>query len=204
MWNNYLAEWHTHSHTHTTTTVCFRGSAHRGITSCTMKGQTWSEQGGPVVHQNRSPTVRGSSTTVSVEQSVPSSKLYVQGLFYLQYMFVSRTINNGSVLPLQVMLVGPCMIGNCWLFCLSSSDSCLVLTDSCLQGPLWFPNVLQTTTPGDTVYHSRSPVWRFLIFDPGQLSLKGRVCAETSTDLVFFCKFSSSPLQDLQCKVDTD
>ena len=87
------------------------------------------------------------------------------------------------------------------IFCLSSSDSCLVLTDSCIHGPLCFPNVLQTTTAGNTVYHSKSPVWRFL--DLGQLSPKGRLCAETSPDLVFFCKFSSSPLQDLQRKVDT-
>ena len=49
------------------------------------------------------------------------------------------------------MLVGLCMVGNCWFFCLSSSDSCLLLTDSCLQGLLCFPNVLQTTAAGDTV-----------------------------------------------------
>ena len=30
-----------------------------------------------VVHQNRSLTLRGGSTTVPIEQSVPSSKLYV-------------------------------------------------------------------------------------------------------------------------------
>ena len=124
--------------------------------------------------------------------SRPASCMCKASLICNMCLFLEPSI----IVVFSHLLVSPCLVGNRWFFCLSSSDSCLVLTDSCLQGPLCFPNVLQTTTAGDAVYHSRSPVRRFLILDLGQLSLKGRVCAETSPNLVFFCKFLVPKHQD--------
>ena len=133
--------------------------------------------------------------------SRPASYMCKASLICNNYVFVSRTINNSRVLPLQVMLVGPCMISNRWFsvsplltaaWCspILVSKALFVYSKPQLQGMLY-------TTP-DLLFGGS------LSFTLVKCHLRVE-CVQKSPDLVFFA--NSPQVLSKTCNVrhaDTD